>query len=143
MRRTAAVVMSAGTIGSCAPCMTRMGRRPGSTPVPPPARPVDEARTLAPGLELSIHRIVQEALTNVVKHSAAEHCRIVLEYRQDELLLDITDDGPADTADVPAGHGLIGMRERVELHRGRFAAGPLAEGGFRVTARIPLHDGTR
>jgi signal transduction histidine kinase len=102
-----------------------------------------EARTLPPGLELSIHRIVQEALTNVVKHSAAEQCRIVLEYRHDELLLDITDDGPADTADAPAGHGLIGMRERVDLHRGRFAAGPLPGGGFQVTARIPLREGPR
>jgi signal transduction histidine kinase len=102
-----------------------------------------EPRTLSPGLELSIHRIVQEALTNVVKHSTAERCRIVLEYRQDELVLDITDDGRAEPAGAPAGHGLIGMRERVDLHRGRFSAGPRPEGGFQVTARIPLRDGPR
>lgn len=102
-------------------------------------------RQLPPGIELSTYRIVQEALTNVAKHSAATRCQVIVEHRHDELLVEVTDDGAGVLAEsrTPAGHGLVGMRERVELHRGRFAAGPLPEGGFRVTARIPLADGPR
>jgi signal transduction histidine kinase len=102
-------------------------------------------RKLPPGVELSTYRIVQEALTNVAKHSAATHCRIVVDHRHDELLVEVTDDGAGVPAEprTPAGHGLIGMRERVDLHRGRFAAGPRPGGGFRVTAHLPLADDPR
>ncbi len=105
------------------------------------------------GVELSAYRIVQEALTNVVKHARTDHCRIRLAYAPDALTIEVTDDGigigarPADQHAVTAGavpaahgqgHGIIGMRERAALHGGGFEAGPLPVRGFRVAARLPL-----
>jgi signal transduction histidine kinase len=145
-------------------------------------------RDLPASIDLSAYRIVQEALTNVVKHAQTSSCRVLLGYRDDELTIEITDNGagmpapelagaglarnggvaPNDTAlmshsgvgvleEAPAvldagavavavavprlpgaGHGIIGMRERVTLLGGEFSAGPLPGYGFRVSARIPL-----
>jgi signal transduction histidine kinase len=102
------------------------------------------------GIDLSAFRIVQEALTNVVKHAATPDCRVTIDYREDELSLEVVDDGPAGVltpagagpGDVPSGHGLIGMRERVHLCGGQFSAGPRPERGFRVAATLPLNRGT-
>ncbi len=102
------------------------------------------------GVELSAFRIVQEALTNVVKHAATPDCRVTIDYREDELSLEIIDDGgaavltPAGGApgDVPSGHGLIGMRERIHLCGGQFSAGPRPERGFRVAATLPRNRAT-
>ncbi|MGH3203260.1 MAG: sensor histidine kinase, partial [Streptosporangiaceae bacterium] len=146
-------------------------------------------RDLPPSIDLSAYRIVQEALTNVVKHAQTSSCRVLLGYRDDELTIEVTDNGagisapelaggglagvglarhgsagpngtalmsrngvgvldgaPASSDDSPvpvaslpgAGHGIIGMRERVTLLGGEFSAGPLPGYGFRVSARIPL-----
>jgi signal transduction histidine kinase len=151
-------------------------------------------RALPTGLDLSAFRIVQEALTNVVKHSGADSCHVVLHYGASFLLVKVLDDGPAARAGAPAGvlagagarpvtgngsrpaagrpaagrpgssgpplataaagrvpasrapaspepragHGIIGMRERVSLCSGEFTAGPRPEGGFMVRARLPL-----
>jgi signal transduction histidine kinase len=143
-------------------------------------------RDLPPSIDLSAYRIVQEALTNVVKHARTSACRVLLGYREDELTIEVTDNGaglpvpemagagmsrpeaapaavhgPAAEASrgvlllddarpsaflsggvagrLPgAGHGIIGMRERVSLLGGEFSAGPLPGYGFRVSARIPL-----
>jgi signal transduction histidine kinase len=130
-------------------------------------------RDLPASIDLSAYRIVQEALTNVVKHAQTSSCRVLLGYRDDELTIEITDNGAGmpmpelvgagvahltrhGTAvgvldDAPAqpdggfarglpgaGHGIIGMRERVSLLGGEFSAGPLPGYGFRVSARIPL-----
>jgi len=97
-------------------------------------------RELPAGIGLSAYRIVQEALTNVVKHAGTGTARVTLDYRDDELAVEITDHGrgcPGADGHIP-GHGLIGMRERVHLYGGRFWAAPLPEGGFQVTARLPL-----
>ena len=102
------------------------------------------------GIDLSAFRIVQEALTNVVKHAATPDCRVTIDYREDELSLEVVDDGgaavlaPAGSGpgDIPSGHGLIGMRERVYLCGGQFSAGPRPERGFRVAATLPLDRGT-
>jgi len=109
-----------------------------------------ERRDVPAGVDLSAFRIVQEAPTNVVKHTATPECQVTLDYRKDELSLEIIDDGgtaaltPAGggPGDVPSGHGLIGMRERVYLCGGQFSAGPRPERGFRVTATLPLNRGT-
>jgi signal transduction histidine kinase len=154
---------------------------------------------LPASIDLSAYRIVQEALTNVVKHARTSSCRVLLGYRDDELTIEVTDngagmpaselsggglaggglagdglarhgfavangtalmsrngtsphgvgildgapdppdDGPVPVASLPgAGHGIIGMRERVSLLGGEFSAGPLPGYGFRVSARIPL-----
>jgi signal transduction histidine kinase len=149
-----------------------------------------QPRDLPASIDLSAYRIVQEALTNVVKHARTSSCRVLLGYRDDELTIEITDNGagmpvpeptgaggshhgaaaPNGTAVLPrngtalhgvalldgtpglrddgpavpagglpgAGHGIIGMRERVTLLGGTFSAGPLPGYGFRVSARIPL-----
>ncbi|BAU82238.1 two-component system sensor kinase [Streptomyces laurentii] len=104
-----------------------------------------ERQTLPAEIELSGYRIVQEALTNVVRHSGAPACRVTLDYGKDGLAIEITDEGrglpgPAGSPKLPgaAGYGLTGMRERAALLHGEFTAGPLVEGGFRVAARLPL-----
>lgn len=93
--------------------------------------------------ELAIYRIVQEALTNVLRHAGPAHARVRLTHLPAALEVEITDDGvgsPVPPADAPAvgGNGLLGMRERVAAFNGRLEAGNRSEGGFRVWARIEL-----
>jgi signal transduction histidine kinase len=95
--------------------------------------------SLPDGVELSVYRIVQEALTNVVKHAAPARCRVSVDTDDHEARIEIVDDGPgARVMPGPVqGHGLIGMRERVMMYDGVFSAGPRTEGGFAVSARLP------
>jgi signal transduction histidine kinase len=136
---------------------------------------IGEPLSLPASLDLSAFRIVQESLTNVVKHSGADRCHVVLEYGADSLLIEVTDPGagvpalvaaptgvaaPVRIAGVPvgtgaavrprarmgggpdrAGHGIIGMRERVSLCGGELHALPRPGGGFVVRARLPLSAG--
>ncbi len=97
-----------------------------------------EARPLPPTVDVSAYRIVQEALTNTLKHSAASRADVHLRYWPDELEVEVVDDGRPGgaAADGPGGLGLIGMRERVALHGGQLSAGPAATGGFAVKARL-------
>jgi signal transduction histidine kinase len=93
-------------------------------------------RPLPADIDLSAYRIVQEAVTNVARHAGTDRCAVVVERRPDLLVITVTDDGRGG---VPgAGYGITGMRERVNLLHGEFDAGPRPEGGFRVTARIPV-----
>jgi len=92
-------------------------------------------------VDLAAYRIIQEALTNVVKHARTTASRILVTYEDDAMRLEITDAGagaPADAVAASAGHGIAGMRERASLFGGEFHAGPLPGRGFRVTARLPL-----
>jgi signal transduction histidine kinase len=98
---------------------------------------------LPAGVDLSAYRIVQEALTNVVKHAGSARAQVAIRYRDHEVLVEVTDDGrgaAAPTGDGRArvGHGLIGMRERVAVFGGDLEVGPRPGGGFRVAARLPL-----
>ncbi|MFG2089200.1 sensor histidine kinase [Spirillospora sp. NPDC048824] len=95
-----------------------------------------ERRPLPPDVDLSAYRIVQEAVTNVVRHAGTDECRVTVDYRDEELSIEIDDDGHGGV--VGTGYGIAGMRERVGLLRGDFTAGPRPGGGFRVAARIPL-----
>ncbi|WP_220499507.1 MULTISPECIES: sensor histidine kinase [unclassified Microbispora] len=97
------------------------------------------AGALPETLELAVHRIAQEALTNVVRHAAPARCRVLVERDAAEVRVEVTDDGPGRRTlpPGPPGHGLIGMRERALLFGGEFTAGPRPEGGFRVSARLP------
>ena len=96
---------------------------------------------LAPGLDLSAYRIVQEALTNAVKYAGDADVRIRIGYHRDRLELEIADNGGDAGPALSTGNGLIGMRERAELFGGSFDAGPLPEGGFRVRVTLPISQG--
>jgi signal transduction histidine kinase len=99
--------------------------------------------TLPAGVDLSAYRIVQEALTNVVKHAGPARAQVVVGYRDQDVRVEVTDDGQGTVASVSdgragTGHGLIGMRERVQVFGGDLDVGPCPDGGFRVAARLPL-----
>ncbi|WP_086839921.1 histidine kinase [Streptomyces coeruleofuscus] len=98
-----------------------------------------EPPRLAPGTDLAAFRIVQEALTNVVRHSGSRHARVRLAHDADVLRLRVDDDGLATGADAGgSGNGLAGMRERAAALGGTIEAGPRPDGGFRVLAVLPL-----
>ncbi len=97
-------------------------------------------RPLPADVELAAFRIVQEALTNVIRHADVTECRVTVEYGDDALSLTVTDEGRGTTAESGRGYGLTGMRERAALLRGRCTAGPRPGGGFRVTAWLPVAD---
>ncbi len=104
------------------------------------------ARPLAPGVDLTAYRIVQEALTNVTKHAGTDHARVRIVYHRDHVALTVADDGPGSRTtpaafkapDRPPGYGLIGMRERATAVGGHLSAGRRPEGGFLVSVRLPL-----
>ncbi len=97
-----------------------------------------EQKPLAPGIELSAYRIVQEALTNVRKHAAAGKAEVIVSYGSDDVTIEVLDDGVGCRGQTNSGHGLIGMRERAALYGGTIVAGVRHEGGFRVRAVLPL-----
>lgn len=102
------------------------------------------SRELSPGVELSLYRIAQEALTNVIRHANAEHADVTLSYGAAQIDLTVRDDGARPAASTPRngsgpGHGLVGMRERVALFGGRLTAGYGSNGdGYRVHASLPV-----
>jgi signal transduction histidine kinase len=145
--------------------LDRLAARIGHAGVLVDLRVRGSRRELPPGIDLSAFRIVQEALTNVVKHADTPSCRVTVSYGEDELFVEITDEGRgghvpavagshgpgagggggagvvAGGGELAGGHGLIGMRERVSLYGGELSAAPLPERGFRVAARLPIGDG--
>jgi signal transduction histidine kinase len=114
------------------------------TGLPVAVRIEGEPRGLPAAVDLSAYRIVQEALTNALRHGGAAPALVVVRYGVDHLEIEVTDEGRGVPAAVPAGaattvgHGLVGMRERVSIFGGEFDAGPRPEGGFGVSARIPI-----
>ncbi|MEU6121568.1 histidine kinase [Streptomyces sp. NPDC047123] len=108
-----------------------------------------ERRPLPPDIDLSAFRIVQESVTNVVRHAGAPTCRVSVDYHEEEIVIEIEDTGPAGGASAHGtaprtgrgpgtGYGLVGMRERVALLHGEFSAAPRPGGGFLVAARLPV-----
>ena len=97
-----------------------------------------EPRELPASLDLSAYRIVQEALTNTLRHAQARHASVVVRYADETIEVEIVDDGTAPASDRDGGQGIIGMRERAALFGGDLRAGPVPDGGFSVRARIPL-----
>ncbi|MFI1352819.1 sensor histidine kinase [Streptomyces sp. NPDC020898] len=125
--------------------LDRLAERTGDTGVRVDLERRGQRRELPTEIELSAYRIIQEAITNVVRHSGAGACRVTLDYQEDDLSIEIVDEGRGPTglprpSGLPdaAGYGLTGMRERAALLHGEFTAGPLPQGGFRVAARLPL-----
>jgi signal transduction histidine kinase len=97
-----------------------------------------ERRTLPPAIELTAYRLLQEALTNALKHAGSARVDVLLRYAADALEIEVLDDGDGGGSGHAGGHGLVGMRERVSVFRGEFDAGPRPEGGFAVRALLPL-----
>lgn len=97
-----------------------------------------DRRALPPEIDLSAFRVIQEALTNVVRHAGTRACPVLIAYEHDGVPVEVLDNGRGTAHPHAAGgFGLLGMRERVALLDGQFSAGPRAEGGFRVAARLP------
>jgi signal transduction histidine kinase len=101
---------------------------------------VGTAQPLPPAVDLAVYRIVQEALTNVLRHAGPATATVRLTYRQGDLTVQVDNDGAGAGGRRPSGggNGLVGMRERVAALGGRLQAGPRPGGGFRVLATIPL-----
>jgi signal transduction histidine kinase len=106
-----------------------------------------EQAPLPPGIDLSAYRIVQEALTNALRHGASGQARVLVRYGERDLELQVWNEGspaqgngspPVTGETIASGRGLLGMRERVRLFGGELRAGPESDGGFTVTARIPI-----
>jgi signal transduction histidine kinase len=98
-------------------------------------------RSLSSGVDLAAFRIVQEALTNVTRHAGEAHATVSLDYGDRDLTVMIDDDGRGASGARPSGgKGISGMRERAAALGGELEAGPRPDGGFRVRARLPLHD---
>jgi signal transduction histidine kinase len=97
-----------------------------------------EKQPLPAGIELSAYRIVQEAITNVLKHAGASRVEVLIDYEPEGIVLTISDNGNGPGDASSAGHGLIGMRERVALFGGKMGTGTSPLGGFTVHARLPV-----
>jgi signal transduction histidine kinase len=96
------------------------------------------ARPVTGVVGLAAYRVVQEALTNVLRHAAARRAEVALAYGDDDLVVTVSDDGRGPAGGAAGGHGLAGMRERVTVLGGSLDVGPRAGGGFAVRARLPL-----
>jgi signal transduction histidine kinase len=90
------------------------------------------------GLDLSAYRIVQEGLTNALKHARATNADVTVRYRRDGLEIEVQDDGRGSAPTDGLGHGLVGIRERVKIYGGEMNAGTAADGGFVLSTRLPL-----
>jgi signal transduction histidine kinase len=98
-----------------------------------------DPRPLPPGLDLTAYRLVQEGLTNTLRHAVnPQHAEVCITYGNDRLEVSVRDDGAAVQTDAEPGHGLLGMRERVAVYSGLLVARERAEGGFELTVTVPL-----
>jgi signal transduction histidine kinase len=92
------------------------------------------------GVDLSAYRIVQEGLTNALKHAHASETDVTLRYRPDEIEIEVRDNGESVAPNDGLGHGLVGVRERVKIYGGKMSAGKVPEGGFVLSTRLPIAD---
>jgi signal transduction histidine kinase len=97
-----------------------------------------EPLPLPPGLDLSAYRVLQEGLTNALKHGRAEHANVTVRYGIADLRVEVRDDGQGPPADDGLGHGLVGIRERVKIFGGDMSAGTSDSGGFLLQVRLPI-----
>ena len=97
-------------------------------------KPVD----LPAGVDLSAYRIVQEALTNTLKHAGPAQAWVNVRYAGEDIEIEVVNDGRGQTDSDGGGHGLVGMQERAALCGGELESGPLPDGGFKIAARLPV-----
>ena len=123
------------------PGMARLGalvERTRSAGLPVSLKVEGEPRSLPAGMDLAAYRVVQEALTNAIKHAGAAPTEVTVRWEPEHLELEIVDSGAPAANGKAAGHGLVGMEERVRLYDGELRAGRREGGGFEVVARLPL-----
>nr|MBA3365712.1 sensor histidine kinase [Actinomycetota bacterium] len=101
-----------------------------------------DAPALPAGVDLTAYRLVQEGLTNALKHADAHSAEVVVRYVNGDVELEVSDDGRGTGEDTGGGQGLVGIRERVAVYGGELEAGPRPEGGFSLRARLPLKEPT-
>ena len=106
--------------------------------LPVELRIVGTPKQLPTGVDLTAYRLVQEGLTNALKHARAQRAEVVVRYSDGRVELTVSDDGPGGGGGDKGGHGLVGMRERVSVYGGELEAGPRPEGGYRLHARLPV-----
>ena len=97
-----------------------------------------EASPLPAGIDLTAYRLVQEGLTNALKHANATQAEVLVRYEGDGVELVVRDNGTGDGNGGGSGHGLVGMRERVSVCGGKLEAGPTALGGYELRAHLPV-----
>ena len=95
------------------------------------------------GVDLSAYRIVQEGLTNALKHANASDADVTVRYRPDEVEIEVRDNGAGVAKNDGLGHGLVGVRERVKIYGGEMSAGTAPEGGFVLSTRLPIAEEAR
>jgi signal transduction histidine kinase len=108
--------------------------------LPVDVRVEGEPTELPPGVDVSGFRIVQEALTNALRHAGPARALVFVRYGDGELDIEVSDDGAGSANGSGGGHGLVGIRERVAVYGGDFDAGRRPEGGYAVRARLPYAD---
>jgi signal transduction histidine kinase len=145
MRRTVGVLRqdSGGSADGPTPGLAdlpRLAERAREAGLPVEVAVRGEVRRLPAGLELAGYRVAQEAITNAIKHAGPASARIEVEYAAERLCIGVTDTGrgPVEGRELDAGHGLVGMRERVSLYGGTLTTGPAGTRGFAVHAQIPV-----
>jgi signal transduction histidine kinase len=143
LRTTLAVVRRSDPAGVRAPTpgLARLGDlvdRMSGTGVPVTLEVTGEARDLPVPIDLAAYRLVQESLTNVLRHAGPASATVRVAHDPDKLTITVTDTGRGGTPSRPGGHGIVGMRERVSALGGIFEAGPGPTGGFRVQGTFPL-----
>jgi signal transduction histidine kinase len=146
MRRLIGVLTDADGTASTAPMPGLAELDPLLDTVRAAGLPVELMRTgtprdLPPGADLAAYRVIQESLTNVLKHAGPANARVSLDFGSDRLTIEVADDGRGQPAEPGVGHGLIGMRERVGVFGGTLRTGERPGGGFVVRAEIPVEDG--
>jgi signal transduction histidine kinase len=110
----------------------------GHAGLPVTMRVDGEPIPLPRAIDLSAYRIIQEGLTNALKHARASHADVTVRYGSDELQIEVRDDGRGTATTDGLGHGLVGIRERVKIYGGDMTAGAVNGGGFVLSTRLPL-----
>jgi len=146
MRRLIGVLTDANEAASTAPMPGLAELDPLLDTVRAAGLPVELVRTGTPrelpaGADLAAYRVIQESLTNALKHAGPANARISMDFAADRLMIEVADDGRGPAAEPGIGHGLIGMRERVGVFGGSLTTGERPGGGFVVRAEIPVEDG--
>jgi signal transduction histidine kinase len=118
--------------------LDRLVAQAGESGLPVELRIEGEPTPLPPGVDLTAYRLVQEGLTNAIKHARASRADVVVRYSDGTVEVSVTDDGSGDGDGGGGGHGLVGMRERVSVYGGELEAGPRPEGGYSLRARLPV-----